>query len=134
MIKATIALLALTGCSSLDDEVGIAVTGTITVQPSEPDSLATVQLDVVMSALSRADHELALDHVTIGDTELAMAPFTPFYIHANESADRSLANAGTTNAELAGLCGQTATVTVFLSYLDGGDGTFASTPVAIACL
>ena len=135
MIKIALAVVVLAGCSSLDDDVGMAVTATIAVQPSEPDSFAVVQLDLVMSAGSRADHELALDRVTLDETELAIAPFTPFWIHGGDSADRSLANAGTINSALAPLCGQTASLAVYITYVDGaqGDGTWASTPVAIAC-
>jgi hypothetical protein len=109
-----------------------------------PDALATIDSDVHATALSHANHQLALDRVTLEDpsagfsTELAVEPFTPFWIHADESTDITMANGGTTNAELAPVCGQTANLFVYLWYLDSVDGskiagTWTSAPVAIAC-
>jgi hypothetical protein len=117
---------------------------TIALQPSAPDALAQIDLGVRLVARSRADHEVALDRVTLEQSstafamDLAIAGFTPFWIHSSESAEVNLANAGTTNAELASLCGETATVFVYLDYPDTitgmkEQGGWSQTAVAIAC-
>lgn len=138
-------LVALAGCSSLDEAVSVDVAqATIAVAPASPDSLATTDLSLHLTALSRADHELALDRVALEppgateETELAVAAFAPFWIHANESKDLSLANAGTTNRELSAFCGETANLFVYVTFLDASsgthtEGTWTGTSVAIAC-
>jgi len=138
-------LVALAGCSSLDESISVGVTqATIAVTPGSPDSLATVELTLHLDALSRANHELALDRVSLAppgatvETDLAFAAFAPFWIHANEAKDLSLANAGTTNGELSAFCGDTANLFVFLTFLDESSdthtvGPWTGTSVAIAC-
>lgn len=138
-------VLALAGCSSLDEGVSVdVVQATIAVTPASPDTLATADLTLHLAALSRANHEIALDRVALEppgateETDLAVAAFAPFWIHANESKDLSLANAGTTNGELSASCGMTANLFVYLTFLDASsgthtEGTWTGTSVAIAC-
>ena len=120
------------------------ISATISLQPSALDSLATVDLAVRMVAKSRADHELALDRVTLEEPsanfakDLALASFVPFWIHDGESTEVRLTNAGTTNAELASLCNQTASLVLYINYLDTisgtkSEGTWSVAPVMIIC-
>ena len=147
MNEALVGVVALAGCwSSIDNEVGMGVdSAAVVAKPSSPDSLATIDLTVDFGAGPRCDdHLIALDHALVttpsasGDgvsIELALAPFDPFWIHADQLVYVVLANAGTTSAELAPYCGQTMELTVFAKLLDTTDSypPWVGRDVAIAC-
>ena len=139
MTRFLIALVAAAGCTSLDEHVDTEVVSVnVSPQLSAPDAIAPAQLTLRMVAGSRADHELALDSVTIDEQDLAIAPFDPMWIHAGETKELPLANAGTTNAELAPLCGRTVNLFVYLTFLDSvsgskSEGSWTSTRVAVTC-
>ncbi|MGE0548854.1 MAG: hypothetical protein AB7O24_20435 [Kofleriaceae bacterium] len=141
MNKAGMVLLALAGCSSLDDSVGTdVVTTEIAVTAGAPDALATITATVELTALSRAEHEIAVDSAALrlptGELplDLETSPSTPFLIHANESATIRFTNVSTTNAELLSLCGQTVGFFVQFEFLDDQDeATAASSGVTVSC-
>ncbi|HTR55258.1 MAG TPA: hypothetical protein VMJ10_31465 [Kofleriaceae bacterium] len=155
MIKAVIVALALAGCTTLDEEVDVyGLSATISLQPSAPDALADVELTLRIAARSRADHEIALDSVGLAQpdaeyqTDIAMNPFTPFWIHPGQSEEVTLANVGTTNAELGWLCGApasssstdgTTNLHVVIDYLEtlrpngGVRGNWTDAQAAVTC-
>jgi hypothetical protein len=142
-----IAMLATTGCSSFDDDVFPHVANaTVTAVPAEPDSLAAMDISLRIVAGPRAEHEVALERVSlerptgsrVRDLDLAFPDTATLVFHAGDEMTVGLVNVGTTNGELTPLCGQTLDLAVLLDYPDtvsdgvaewtGGGGT-----VAIAC-
>ena len=133
--------MALAGCSSLDNSVGTNVVSTeVGVARSAPAALATVKATVHLTALSRADHDVAVNYAALEPAtgelrlDLAPSPASPFSIHANEDMNVLFVNVGTTNGELASLCGQTMNFYASFTFLDDPrDGAIADGPVVIAC-
>jgi hypothetical protein len=146
MKTAMLGMVVLAGCTTIDDGVRVdVVSATIAVNPAAPDSLATVDLSVQMVADTDGEHELALNSAALDDvpgaiyqTGLDVSAFEPFWISPNEIRAVTLTNVGTTNEELAPLCGLTLRVFVYVDYLDESSGTrisgtTAAGPVTIAC-
>ena len=137
------AITAIAGCSysTLDDAVGSNIVSTeVVVAPSAPDALATINATVHLVALSRAEHEIAVDYVALEPPtgehrlDLASSPTTPFWIHPNGNVNIDFVNAGTTNAELTSLCGQTVNILANFTFLDDArGGARADAPVSISC-
>jgi hypothetical protein len=139
-------MFAMTGCSSFDDDVfPHVVTATVTTVPSQPDSLAAVNITLRIEAGPSAERRVALGRVSLEQQsdqafvrELALVfPDEPtLAFHANEARTVDLVNLGTTNADLTPLCGEAFQLSVLLDYPDSASewtGGGASS-VAITCL
>lgn len=139
----SIALLTTTGCSSFDDDVfPHVVNASVTATPAAPTALAAVDLTLEIVAGSRAEHEVELgevrleqpaDGLIVQALHLAFPGDPTLTFHPGNTKTVGLVNTGTTNADLAALCGQALDVSVFLGYPDTSELTGGGAPVTVVC-
>jgi hypothetical protein len=140
-----LALALFAGCSSFDDDVFPDVaTATLTAVPSAPSGLAAIDITLRIVAGPSADRVVSLDLVRIEhvddrshalDLDVVLPGNATRSLGPNDVVSAELVNVGTTNVELAPLCGETFYFQVFLAYPDSpGETTGGSgAPVTIGC-
>jgi len=126
-------LLLLTACSSLDEVVWVSVPhASVDVSPKEPTGLAHVQVTVQLHGGPRADRDVFIASVKLGETPVPMSFPPEFSGHVSANEDRWLTLANhTSNEMLAPLCGQTAELAVDVGFEDDPDTWSGSPPLSL---
>jgi hypothetical protein len=134
----SLALLLVAGCEIEPQIIGAQ----ITADPSKPDQLAAITVDVELSAPPFTNDRALLDRVTLSRREgyaeqpaedLALgfpSDFDP-WVTNDQPAVASLVNQGTTNRDLADICGQTVDLAVWVGRDGDRDGAEVSPPYTL---
>ena len=132
-------LAALAGCGIQPHVLGAQ----ITVDEKHPDALADVLVDLTFDFSKFASDRVVLDRATLSrpagyderpalDLALGFPPdFDSWVTDPDADPDVSLVNLGTTNGELAPLCGQTLDLQVWLSRHGDADSAAVSDPYSL---
>lgn len=146
MKLASLAALVLAACSSFDGDVFPKVSSaSLHADPAAPEALASVDIALRLEPGWRADRPVTLRSVELwravdppsraAHLELAFPDGDE--IEVDQPQVVKLVNVGTTNGDLAPLCGQTFTLTVQLAYPEdasGWNGTGGGAPgVSVVC-
>ena len=134
MMKHQLALaIALLGaCSSFDDDVfPHVVTASVSTQPAAPTELASIAVTVRIAAGPNAERRVELHSATLEnpdgthvlELELAFPGASVIGFHADQVKTLDLVNVGTTNADLAPMCGRTFNLGVMIDYPFENDWT-----------
>jgi hypothetical protein len=142
--------LVCAGCSysSLDDEIlPELLHAEVIVDPAMPTAAATLDVRLELRGGPTAAADAVIDRSVLEDpslvdedailVQLALGFPATFdaYIGASETKVVDLENLGTTNGELAGLCGTPLTLRLYLADDDEPDAWWLTAlPVTVACL
>ncbi|MFN0252944.1 MAG: hypothetical protein ACKV2T_39080 [Kofleriaceae bacterium] len=149
MRRGLCAVIACAGCSysSLDDEIFPELLGAeVAVESAAPTDAAIIDVRLALRGGPTASADAVIDRIVLEDPaivgsqaellELAVGFPAGFdaYIGGSETKVVDLENHGTTNAELAGLCGSALTMRLYLADADEPNTWWLATrPVTVAC-
>jgi hypothetical protein len=135
----SLALLLVVGGCEIEPQV---IGAQITSDPGKPDQLADITVDVQLNAHPFTNDRALLDRVTLSRREgyaeqpaedLALgfpSDFNP-WVSDDQPEVASLVNLGTTNRDLADICGQTVDLAVWVGRDGDRDGAAVSPPYTL---